>query len=338
MKYLIIGDVHQGLNRKTGITHQSLKEYEAAKAKALAAILFENQDKDVIIAGDLYDSSFVPSLGVVQMMNALANHPQKIWVIAGNHDTAKDSTVLSSFDLTAVWSGDLANDGLELVSQAKEIEGSNGVWLLPHQVNQDVFDHSLAELAEQKAKIVITHCNYENNFAVAADHSLNMTKEQASKFDLVISGHEHNTRASGNVFMVGSLFPCTVDEAGVPKQCAVLDEGLNVKAFSTEQQNEHSTYAEVDWRQLATTTTQAKFVKIVGVVSAEEASLVLNAIAAFRKTTKAYMVRNAVEVETLELGTTDSADLENVNPLQLISNILSEDHKAMLKELGYALN
>jgi DNA repair exonuclease SbcCD nuclease subunit len=334
MKRLIIGDVHQGLNRKTGVTVQSLESFEGDKALALMRVMGDNRDKEVIIAGDLFDSSAVSLISIVRMVRTLTAHPRKVYVIAGNHDLSKDSTKLSSLLMFKEWVESMESN-VEVVLAPLEIE--EGTWLLPHQVNQEAFDRKLLLLQSEGAKVVVTHCNYENNFAVEADHSLNMTKEQATMFDIVVSGHEHNARTLGNVSMIGSFLPCTVDEASVDKHCLIL-EGTLIEKYEHCDQTECCWYEEVDWHDLEDYATEAGFIKIVGTATSEEAALALNAVAAFRKQSHAYMIRNAVVLEKVGLEVLEGEALDNIDALVLLGKLLSDEHKKMLKGYGYEIN
>ena len=99
--FLIISDLHQGLNRKTGVTTESLEQFEKDKITDLILLLAHHYEKEVIIAGDLFDSHRVSLHAVLQVATALLNHPKKIYVIAGNHDLSKNTLKMSSLTFMA---------------------------------------------------------------------------------------------------------------------------------------------------------------------------------------------------------------------------------------------
>ncbi len=324
--FLVLADIHQGLSRKTGVTPTSLEKFEARKSEMLRGVLQQHQDKEVIIAGDLFDSHQVPLVSVLQIASVFLEHPKKVWVIAGNHDLSKNTMRMSSLWFLKEWSL-LHNTNIDVVFVRREL---GDITLLPHVANQDLFDENIEKA---KGSILITHCNYENGFAVDKDHSLNLTKKQARKFDLVISGHEHNRRKVGNVNMIGSFAPCNVNEAAVDKFCYVLDGSDLVEA----QRLDYS-YAEIPWGQiekLSEGKADIDFIKVTGEATAAEAPVVLNTLAKFRKNSSAVMIQNAVTVETLNLGEIEGASFDSIDTMKLLGQILKPEHKEQLGELGY---
>jgi len=336
--FLIISDLHHGLNRKTGVTTESLAKYESDKITDLSSLLNQHEDKEVIIAGDLFDSHRVPLHTILQVATVLLAHPKKVWVIAGNHDLSKNTLKMSSLTFMAEWLK-MQDTNVEVIFEPTVIRFGTRVNLLmvPHMPNQELFDEVLAT---EPADILITHCNYENNFAVEKDHSLNLTKAQAKEFKLVISGHEHNKRKIGNVIMVGSFAPCNVGEAAVDKCTHILHpEHCDIRpvAYSL-QQEKHYAYEEIHWKNI--NSAPSGFVKIIGEATAAQAPTVLSAIAALRKQapSSCYMIQNAVTVETIELGDIEGASFDSVNTMELLGNILDDKYKNRLEELGYVID
>lgn len=334
--FLIISDTHFGLTRKTGVTAESLVQYENDKIYDLALLMAQHEDKEVIIAGDLFDSNRVALHVVLQVATALLAHPKKVWVIAGNHDLSKNTLKMSSLTFMAEWLK-MHSTNVEVVFEPTIIFDqswkNNGLMLVPHMSNQTLFDEVI-EATETDA--LITHCNYENNFAVEKDHSLNLTKAQAKKFKMVISGHEHNARTISNVHMIGSFTPCNVGEAAVQKQSNILNPATLLLAPMIT--GLHG-YEEIHWKNL-NGPVLVGFLKIVGEATAAEAPTVLSKIAALRKASPSscYMIQNAVTVESIELGDLEGASFESVDTMELLGNILSDKHKNRLGELGYVID
>ena len=329
--YLIIADVHQGLTRKTGVTAESLERFENDKAHNLANLLDQHTDKEVIIAGDLFDSHQVALYSVLQIASALLAHPKKVWVIAGNHDLSKNTLKMSSLSFFHEWVR-MHDTNIQIIVGPTSIGDNHEILAVPHMPNQETFDEVLA--TSSGFDILITHCNYDNNFTIEKDHSLNLTKKQASKFKMVISGHEHNKRNIKKVHMVGAFAPCNVGEAGVEKLSHVLDSSaLTIEPVKSPAYE----YEEVHWQYLEHAPA-VDFIKIIGEATAAEAPTVLSSVAAFRKKSSAYMIQNAVMVETIELGEIEGASFDSVNTMELLGNILTDKHKNRLEALGYAID
>lgn len=329
--YLIIADLHQGLNRKTGVTAESLEEFENDKINNLSALMVQHEDKEAIIAGDLFDSSRVSLHAVLQVATVLLKHPKKVWIIAGNHDLSKNTLKMSSLAFLSEWLK-MQDTNVEVIFKPTPIGASHEILAVPHMPNQGLFDEVLS--ASSGFSTLITHCNYENNFAVDKDHSLNLTKKQASKFKMVISGHEHNKRTVGNTHMLGSFAPCNVGEAAVEKVSHVFDpEALSLEPVG---QSSH-TYQEIHWHDIEAALSVG-FLKVIGEATAAEAPTVLSAVAALRKTSPAYMIQNAVTVQTIELGEIEGASFDSVNTMELLGSILKDEHKKRLKDFGYVID
>lgn len=326
--YLVISDLHQGLTRKTGVTAASLEQLENDKIKSLSDLMHQHEDKEVIIAGDLFDSYNVPLRSLIQVSSVLLQHPKKVWIIAGNHDLSKNTLKMSSLQFFSEWSA-MNSSNLEFVFEPQAID--ENITVIPHMPNQELFDEAVGQAS---ANILITHCNYENNFAVEKDHSLNLTKKQAAKFKMVISGHEHNARTIGNVHMIGSFAPCNVQEATVDKVSHVLNSKTltleSVKAFDFS-------WEELHWTELDISLNDG-FLKVVGEATASEAPTVLSAVAALRKKSKCYMIQNAVTVESVDLGEVEGASFESLDTMEILAGILDEKYKNRLEELGYVID
>ncbi len=334
--FLTISDLHQGLTRKTGVTIDSLEQFENDKIKDLVELLSQHQDKEVFVAGDLFNSHRVPLNSILQVATALLDHPQAVFIIAGNHDLSKNTLKMSSMTFLSEWLTIHATNVTVIFEPTTLVVGDKRILMVPHMPNQELFNTAIENSAQ--ADILITHCNYENNFAVEKDHSLNMTKEQAKKFKLVISGHEHNSRKVGNVWMVGSFAPCNVSEAAVEKHSHIFDpQKLTMTPVSTKDQVDHYSYAEIHWRDIEAAC-DVGFLNIVGEATAAEAPTVLSAVAALRKKSSSYMIKNSVTVETIVLGDIEGASFDSINTWELLSNILKDNHKKRLEELGYVID
>lgn len=338
-KYALISDLHMGLSRTAGITEDSLRQFEADKLTLLRTFLGENKDKEIIIAGDLFDTSLVSLTTLITVLQATADHPEQIWILAGNHDISKNTTTMSSFDFLGQVVSLLMASNITLVTEPMLIEKHNLI-MIPHLSNQEIFDKALSDYSN-KDHTLITHCNYDNFFALNKDHSLNLTSEQAQKFKQVISGHEHATRDAGNVHMLGSFVPCNVKEAATPKRMHLFDAVTGkLEVVQNLGQDNMDAYSELHYNDLQNPEVELAvgFIKIIGSTTAAEAPLILTQIADFRKKSAAYMIQNATVVEAIGLESFDETSFESIDTWKALGSMLKTGHKIQLRELGYAID
>jgi DNA repair exonuclease SbcCD ATPase subunit len=69
-------------------------------------------------------------------------------------------------------------DQFTLVDKPTQI--SDEMYVIPHVPNQDIFDLELERVPEG-TKWLLLHCNFDNAFAGAMDHSLNLSRDQAKR-------------------------------------------------------------------------------------------------------------------------------------------------------------
>lgn len=326
MAYLLLNDTHFGLKRITGATKASMEAFYDYQLNCVNNILSEHFDKTLIIIGDLLDSSTVPYSVVLDVHAMLSNFPGEIFLVRGNHDISKDRTKLSAFDFLC-----------KLLPKATAV--TDPYWLgeetviIPHMDNQKLFDEAVAE-ASKEAFYLITHCNYENGFTKNSDHSLNLTKEQAERFEMVISGHEHNHREIGNVHMLGAPYPCNIQEA----QDAKFYHIWNYKELETHAVSAGVGYTELDWSDLCGIEDSAgNFIRITGEATAEQAAQVIQDVADFRKRSSAFMITNSVRVGELELGNLDDFEengLAGFDAMGALKEMLPKQFHAQLEKLN----
>jgi predicted phosphodiesterase len=236
---------------------------------------------------------------------------RKLWLVAGNHDLSKDSTQLSSFQFLVKLLEQQYPERVKGVYTLMQVEN---IVILPHLPNQDLFDAALAKVPE--CDVLLVHCNYDNHFCADSDHSLNMSKEQAQacKAKTILFGHEHDSRVDGKVIIPGNQFPGSVADclAKRPKQYATIEDG-EVKLHSIGLPS----YVELDWRELSST--DVKFVRVVGEASSAEAAEAVTAIAKFRNSSDAFVITNAVQVYSEDRTIEFSGNLESIKAFDVLA-------------------
>lgn len=312
MNVMLLNDLHLGCSRKGGTTPESqeaLRTYMFSKFSELLDLAY---GKDLIIAGDLFDSFEVPLrdwLETYHLLSSwLANNLQnRLTLVAGNHDVTMRGNKVSSFEALS----EVLTSGFDncCVVPINGREQHAYVRIVAHHTNQEMFDLALNRVFSEcrREDFVILHANYANVFAEKSDHSLNVTEEVAKQFankgvNLVFA-HEHQHRIEIPHGADADCAPVTI--LGNPIPSSIADcLGNDAKYYWTIKDGRlekhefwRGGYVTVDWRELPEFSGQADFIRVTGDASSAEASAVIDAIHKFRQTSKAFVVGNAVKVE-----------------------------------------
>lgn len=349
MKTLIVNDLHLGVQRTGGTTLASasaLREYAHQKHGQLLRLADANDCSRVVVNGDLTDVYDIPLLHALRIYedvdSFMTEYPniEVIWAL-GNHDLSKDSSKLG----TVAFIGAILSYKHKLfrvVNSAQALD--NDTYVIPHVPNQDIFEYELGRVPEG-TKYLLLHCNFDNTFACAADHSLNLSRDQAKALKArgitMIFGHEHQGREvlGGAVVIVGNQFPTSIADClahgdaqkdGI-KRALVIDhtndpETEKLKFIETWASDAADGWFErIDWRDLKGTEEEGRgFIRVEGEASSAEASDVIKAISAFRQRSQSFVVTNAVQVEKLE-GMDDAADsIEDIRSVNVIDMLMEQ--------------
>lgn len=330
----IISDTHIGAIRSAGTTPASqwaLRQHLLTSIKNLLP-----DSGDLLINGDLFDTSNIPISDVLRTYELLGDwlqdHPtSKLYSSRGNHDASKTSNVLSSFQFL----GKLLSRNFP--ARYVHIEEPTMIpygYVIPHAINQALFDEQLA--ATPACDFVFVHANYNNTFAQNSDQSLDVSAEQAKSLPCkhVIFGHEHHGRRLGKVLIPGAQFASSVADwlSAGDKYLTVIQDG-KVEFRKTAARSEQ--FIELNWRDPKET--EHKFIRVVGNAAQEEAHEVVNAISAFRRTSEAFVITNAVQVATAEGLSTDFestlAAAKGFDVIKCLLGTLDEEEKTVVESL-----
>lgn len=345
-RYLILNDLHLGVQRNAGTTQASgeaLRAYAHRKHEGLLALA--NDGDTVIVNGDLTDAYNVPLAQAVEIYAALnewlnSQPHSKLILCLGNHDLSRVSTTLGTVQFLGALLQSLYPDRFRLIQGAEAI--SDDVYAISHVPNQDIFDLELGRVPEG-VKTLLLHCCYDNNFAVQSDNSLNLSREQAKGFRergiTMILGHEHQQRdlMSGFVRVAGNHFPTSVADClgNDTKRCLVIENGEITEIETWSMDSAEDGYAEIDWQELSTPS-PAKFIRVSGSAEPAQAADVVRAISTLRQRSEAFVITNAVQItaqEGLEDVVAGVEDLRSVNIVELLMEMLDEPQKAAIKKL-----
>jgi DNA repair exonuclease SbcCD nuclease subunit len=332
MKELFVcSDVHVGSIRTAGTSPSSalaLRQYILGSFEELLKLA---DGRDLLINGDLYDTNSVPLYDLLESYRILAewlrrNPESVLYNSRGNHCISKSSAQLSSWSFL----GDLlAQEFGERSVAIDEPTMTPHGYVIPHLLNQDLFDAALA--ATPKCDVVYLHCNVDNNFATQSDHSLNVTSTQllALPCKHVVCGHEHHQRTVGKCLLPGNQIPTSISDClhTKAKYCCSIESGEPTLHLVGEID---AWYAELDWRNPTEST--AKFIRFIGTATAEEGVAVANTIATYRKNSDAFVVGNAVKIESVDDGSM-AESLEDVKAFDVLGALKELLSAAEVKKL-----
>ena len=331
---LVINDLHAGTNRAGGTTPVSRALLADYVFNNIDDLLKRSDDGYTLINGDALDGFLVDNRTLQRLFQSLSRflsdpRCQHLYLARGNHDVSKDSTKLSSFDLLGFMLKELAPEQVTVITEPTRINWSGGSGVvLPHAPNQDTFEAWMARAEElaDGSKFLFVHANYDNEFAVEADHSLNISADQAKQlnrtFRYIVFGHEHQARQNkGNgVIVLGNQFPTSISDClgNERKVCMVLiGEDIHMEDTWKAQ----GSYYECDWSQVHMVPETAQFVRLTGEASDEQASEVLETVSTLRKSHRAFVIGNAVTINGRALDASASDALEEVQKFSVLDFI-----------------
>lgn len=331
MNLTILNDLHIGVERVSGTTAASrwaLKEHLRNTFKSLLP-----ESNDLMVLGDLFDTHNVPLvevLGTYEILSTWLAKGYKLFLVAGNHDLSKSSNVLSSFDMLGALLKSIRPAQVFVITEPTMTPHG---YVVPHLPDQTAFDGAISKVPD--CDYLFLHCNYSNFFAAQSDQSLNLSKEQADALlaRTVVIAHEHQHREVGKVKLPGNQIAASVSDWQhcESKYCYEIVDGV----LTTKQlQQKASEYVEQGWKDLQPTT--AKFVRVTGEATAEQAAQVVSAIAKYRAGSDALVVANAVQIaanEGLGAFATSLEAAQAFNVWQALEAVLEESEVQTLKGL-----
>ncbi len=350
MKMLILNDLHLSVNRVAGTTQESvtaLRAYANQKFRDLLGLAATHECDRVLINGDLTDQYQVPLADALEIYGTLdafltLNREITVGASLGNHDVSKDSSKLG----TVAFIGALLNmkygARFHLIDESSQF--GEGVYVIPHVANSDVFDLELSKVPEGTRWLAVHSC-FDNAFAADKDHSLNLTRKQAKALKergiTVIVGHEHQGRESlgGSVIVVGNQFSQSVSDAlgNSTKRCMLIKDSGHEFIQTWCVADDVGGFMRVLWSSLENyDETFQGFVRVEGEATADQAPEVIRAISNFRQKSKAFVVANAVKVETLDdlSDIADSVeDVRSVDVVELLLAELSSEQQVVIRKL-----
>lgn len=358
-RVLVLNDLHVGVQRTGGTTLASaaaLRKWAMRRYERLLNLGIAHDVQTIVINGDLTDEYDIPlgeALDLLEITKRFMTDNRDIellWAL-GNHDLSKDSAKLGMVAFLGAILEGWFPDRFSLVKAPCITRGD--IYIIPHLPNQAQFDLALSQVPD--VKYLLLHCNYDNTFAGAQDHSLNLSRTQAKAFRergiKMVLGHEHQGRdlMAGNLIIVGNQFPTSVSDCLAHgdgqkdgKKYALLIEGEKAERICTWTPDDaDGWYATCDWRELKEVVEDGRgFVRVTGEALATEAAQVIKEISAFRQRSQSFVVTNAVKIEGNTEGgeeLTTQEDIRQIDVIALLLELLEPEQAAKVCELtGHA--
>jgi hypothetical protein len=302
-----------GVRRSAGTTPESRLALEKWMFEQFDKCLAIPHDK-LLIAGDLFDKRSVPEHIMFEVIKRLRHEDCSIML--GNHclGGVNDQLTLSSAEFVAKLSG------CEIISEPTVWEG---LYCIPHLFNQQRHEEAIAEVPDDV--ILVTHANIDNPWA-SGEHSLNLSLEEIKALELrgvtVLAAHEHANRKQGIVTVLGNQYPSSIADAlGGSKFCHILEDGV-LTPIETWNPTD---FVEMHHSEMYPT--DVRFIRITGECAVAEYAEVVRKIAAYRKTSKAFIVASSVKPITKEQAKLEQNEVDQFNIMELLLGQVDEDFR-----------
>lgn len=372
-KYLILNDTHLAAARKGGTTPQSAEALHQFLLSEFKRILWENMDKDLIHAGDLFDEMEVPNRFVLEAFTILSDwmeiSERRVYLIRANHDHHPAGKKLSAWDLLAEILISAKGSQVQVIRGDLTVIGDN-ILAIGHCDNQDLFEIELEKaikvapsigVNKDHRDILILHANYLNPFAAQSDHSLSVDEDMLARLVeagyQVLGAHEHQARSlvltngkfktlpefdpNADLIVLGNQTPSSIADClshgqaqRDGKKYAHVIEGKEISRLETW--NNTGNFISVEWSDLARVEDQM-FIRVTGKITKEQSAEVLSVIAKFRSKSKAFVVSNNLQVEGVTLMESDDEfsveDIKSFNIKDEFLALFDAKEQAVLRPL-----
>lgn len=209
---LFIGDPHLGRIFVNNVHLDKRGLLEANQRKVFTDLLNEAKAqllKRIVVVGDVFDKYVVKEEVIHWLLNTLHDFVTTtrglipIYMIEGNHDSSKNSSVKSSFDLLDIWAMTAHPQSIHIV---RSIQLVDDLMLIPWRHDKTAMEQ-VNSIKDQFVipAVAVTHLDrvsYGNDRNVIPGAEL-----QDLGVQMIINGHEHKPVVSGIVHCIGSMLP-----------------------------------------------------------------------------------------------------------------------------------
>ena len=331
----IINDLHANPSRVGGTTQESRNALQWYVIEEIGKVLSKCHLSDtLVLMGDIFNGKHAELWVIYQVsqkLRAYAEHnpDTDIYLVRGNHDSKSTSKEdMCALEFLFLLCEDIVSlvftDPLTIYDEDKSF------LIIPHMFDQAEFDLAIKKEIDSANRhgFVLVHCNIDNTFAVGADHSLNLDKNQIKDLQKrgvhVIAAHEHQQRKPfPNVTVIGNQFPTSVADClgNKTKSFIQILHGVISRVETWEAKGNFADAWIDDVLDL-----NGAFIRFKGEMEPGEYSKAIQEIAEFRKKTSAFVVANAIKVIRKETEIAE-AEVTKVNVINMMLEVLSDQHK-----------
>ena len=347
---IIISDTHIATQRQAGTTPASQIALKSAIQDDFRRLVDRANGQHLVINGDLFDGFSVDPGEVIKVYETLADHLHnggRLTVIAGNHDHAAKADKTSSFQLLAhiISRYSVEVDVIDHTTGLAKVCGGSDTWAISHCLNQSLFDMEIEKAIATPGKFLLLHCNIMSGHCEHADHSLNLSETQLDAlveagWSLIV-GHEHQFKRlkAGKCLVPGNQIVTSISDCLNNKDNAKfyvkLEDGVAELVKWCEMSE---IYTEVNWQDIPATDLESfQFIRVTGDCTADQAALMVNAIAKLRQSSSAYVISNAVKVEGVAqmegLAEMSLSEMSKFDVLGALLEEMTEREQKTIKEL-----
>ncbi len=216
MKIGIVGDIHLGINENK----PKFKEYQLKCLKYIHKKLKEENIKDIIYLGDIFDKRQFITVKTLKTCFEIFNNDFNQYFILGNHDVAyKNSNQLNSVEIL------LGDNNSVIVDDSKEIIFDNKKLLLVPWINKNNQEKITKQIEKSKAEFLFGHLDlqgFEMLRGIYSRHS-DVSIKLLQKFEKVISGHFHCYSEKDNICYLGNICQMTWNDYNEKKYYGILE-------------------------------------------------------------------------------------------------------------------
>lgn len=349
----VINDTHLGVRRQAGTTpesRQALTDYTLAQFQALIDSAIGQGCSTLLIAGDLFDGyevSYGVLLATHDMLRTAILRGLSVVAMRGNHDIHTTRTEFGSFDALC----HVLNEQFRSAGSAearpflwvREPTKYGPLWLIPHATNQEIFDTWLDDVVADPLPGLVLHANYDNGFAVEADHSLNVSADRMAQLHRAgvrrtFFAHVHQqTTGPNGVVVIGNQFPTSVSDClgNDSKRALVLNiAGGNLGVAEYRTWSAEGAFFRCDWTQTDKVPKDVQFVRVEGEADNDQAEAVVDAVDKLRRRHKALVITNSVKIGNTVMDDSGLGDeITNYSVLDFVFEHLNAEQIARCKSL-----
>ena len=303
MKIRFIGDVHIG-KRPSHSTKQSAARHAHLVDSILSGVTDEHFEGMIMQVGDLFDTYQVSNTDFVRAVKGIRRIDG---VLLGNHDRANNTTYVPALkDLAAIQDDCTIVDNplISVLGDNQEVL----LYAIPHMpCQQDFLEECQKALdfgQDFECSILMLHTNmYPEGFEgshIENNLSEELARKLAEKFDLVVSGHEHNSCIKQGVHMVGSIVPYGFGEV---TDKSILDYDTELKEVTRQATWDlHKGYKAMACIELMKIEDHLvpDFVEVVGKIKPEQVLPLAKRISKLFQETPVIAIKNSCKMAKAE--------------------------------------